>query len=589
MIEKNASGERCDLLFACINSVSVGTPAKARYRRELITGSDRIKKGMTSMSKLFVPGFGFLSIGQHKDVVERLRAGPSRREVLIGLMAAGLTAASAGSILTAASSARAQTPVRGGTLRVAGALSSNADTADPALFSNSTDYSRGFMFYNGLTVIDPALAAQPQLATSWDQDGTNTVWTFKIREGVTFHDGAALTSADVVYSLNRHLDPTTGSKATVIASQFSAIKATGQHEVEITLVGPNADLPVLLSTPHFMIVKDATTDFSKPNGTGAFRAEEFTPGVRSLAVRNENYWKEGQPYLDAIEFFGIPEENARLNALISGDVQLTTTINPRALRQIEANPQIVLFETKGGTYTNLIMRQDAAPTNNPDFVLGMKYLMNRELIGNAVFRNYGVIANDHPIDPTNPFHAADIPQRQFDPEKAKFHLERAGVLGTPIPIVVAETARASIEMGSMLQEDGRGIGLKVDLQRVPSDGYWSNYWMKVPLGFGTLSARPTADLILSLLYKSDAAWNEAGWNQPQFDEMLVAARRETDLARRKQLYTDMQVMIHEKGGTAIPTFFSNLDAHHTSLKGMVPISTGNMMGFNFAENVWLEA
>jgi len=541
------------------------------------------------VSRIFVPNFGFLTTSQEKDVLRRLSEGPSRRAVLKGLVAAGLASGVAGNVLLAASNARANTPVRGGTLRVAGAMSSTADTADPALFGNSTDYSRGFMFYNGLTVIDPEMKAQPQLASSWDQDGTNTVWTFKIREGVTFHDGSALTSADVVYSLNRHLDPATGTKAMTIASQFKEVAATGSHEVRITLVGPNGDLPILLSTPHFMIVKDGTTDFSKPNGTGPFVAEEFTPGVRSLGVRNENYWKEGLPYLDAVEFFGIPEENARLNALISGDVQLTTTINPRAISQIEANPNVVLFETKSGTYSNLIMRQDAAPGNNPDFALGMKYLMNRAMIRNAVFRDFAVLGNDHPIDPSNPFFNADIPQREFDPEKAKFHLEKAGVLNTPIPMVVAETARASIEMGSMLMEDGRDIGLQIDLQRVPSDGYWSNYWMKVPVGFGTVSHRPTADLVLSLFYKSDAPWNEAGWKSEQFDQLLIAARAEPDFDRRKQMYGDMQVMIHESGGTGIPVFFSNLDAHSAKLKGMVPIATGNMMGFNFAESVWLEA
>lgn len=541
------------------------------------------------MPRIFVPKFGFLSASQEEDVLRRLSEGPSRRAVLSGLVAAGLASTTAGGILFAADEARANTPVRGGTLRVAGALSSTADTADPALFGNSTDYSRGFMFYNGLTVIDPSLAAQPQLATGWEHDGTNTEWTFAIREGVQFHDGSALTSADVVYSLTRHLQPETGSKATAIASQFAEVVASGPHEVKITLVGPNGDLPVLLSTPHFMIVKDGTSDFSTPNGTGPFVAEEFTTGVRSLGVRNENYWKEGFPYLDAIEFFGIPEENARLNALISGDVQLTTTINPRAIRQIEASPNVELFETKSGTYTNLIARQDMAPGNNPDFILGIKYLMNRAMIRNAIFRDFAVLGNDQPIDPSNPFFNADIPQREFDPEKAKFHLEKAGVLGTPIPMVVAETARASIEMGSMLLEDGRDIGLQIDLQRVPSDGYWSNYWMKVPIGFGTITARPTADLMLSLFYKSDGPWNEAGWKSEQFDEMLVAARAEPDFDRRKQFYDDMQVMIHETGGTAIPVFFSNLDAHSTRLKGLVPISTGNMMGYNFAENVWLEA
>jgi peptide/nickel transport system substrate-binding protein len=521
--------------------------------------------------------------------MENIRNGASRRDVLRGLVAAGMSVAAAGSVFASATAAYANTPKRGGTLRVAGALSSNADTADPALFGNSTDYSRGFMFYNGLTVLDSRLAAQPSLAVSWGHDGTSRVWTFKLRNDVKFHDGKAFTSADVVYSLMRHKNPATGSKAKVIAEQIENVRAVSPTEVEVTLVAGNADLPVLLATPHFMIVQDGRTDFKRPVGTGPFKAEEFTPGVRSLAVRNEEYWKEGRPYLDAIEFFGIPEETARLNALLSGDVQLTTTINPRSLPQIKANPKIALFETKGGTYTNLIMRRDSGLSSNPDFAMGMKYLMNRAQIRNAVFREYAVIGNDHPIDPTNPFYAADIPQRQFDSEKAKFHFEKAGALNTTIPIVVAETARASLEIGTMLQQDGSDIGLNVDIKRVPSDGYWSNYWMKVPLGFGTLTPRPTADMMLSLLYKSDAAWNEAGWNNKQFDQLLLAARVEADQAKRKKMYADMQYLIHEHGGTVIPNFFSNLDAHHVSLKGLEPIPTGNLMGYNFAENVWLDA
>lgn len=540
------------------------------------------------MRKIFAPNFGFLSLAQQRDVA-RINAGMTRRDAIQALMAAGLTASTAGSVLFAAGEARASTPNRGGSIRVAGAMSSTADSADPALFSNSTDYSRGFMFYNGLTVIDPTLTAQPQLATEWGQDGTNTVWTFKIREGVVFHDGSALTSADVVYSLKRHLVPETGSKAKAIAGQFSDIVATGPFEVQITLTGPNGDLPVLLTQPHFMIVKDGTTDFSKPIGTGPFVCEEFTPGVRSLAVRNEKYWKEGRPYLDSIEFFGIPEENARLNALISGDVQLTTTINARALSQIQANPHIELFETKGGTYSNLIMRQDSAPGNNPDFALAMKHLFNREMIRNAVFRDFAVLGNDHPIDPSNPFYNADIPQRAFDPEKAKYHFEKAGLIGAKIPMVVSETARASIEMGSMLAEDASAMGVTLDIQRVPSDGYWSNYWLKAPIHFGTLSPRPTADLMLSLLYKSDAAWNEAGWASERFDTLLLDARKETDFDKRKAMYGEMQQLIHDEGGTAIPLFFSALDANSTKLKGLVPTATGNLMGFNFAENVWLEA
>ncbi|TKT74586.1 ABC transporter substrate-binding protein [Aquamicrobium sp. LC103] len=541
------------------------------------------------MKRILVPGHGFLNSADQREIMAFARNGATRRDVLRGLVAAGIGAGVAGTVLSSVTRAYAETPKKGGTLRVAGGVSSNADTLDPAVFGNSTDYSRGFMFYNGLTTLDSKLAAQPGLASSWDHDGTSKVWTFKLRDDVRFHDGKGFSAQDAVYSLLRHKDPNVGSKANVISGQIESARAASPTELEITLVAGNADLPVLLGTPHFLIIQDGQTDFAKPVGTGPYKVEEFTPGVRSLAVRNEDYWKDGQPYLDAIEFFGLSEENARLNALLSGDVQLTTTINPRSIPQLEANPDMRLFETKGGTYTDMIMRQDSQPTGNADFVLGMKYLMNRQLVRNSVFREYAVIANDHPIDPTNPFFAADLPQRPYDPEKAKFHFEKAGVLGTTIPMVVSETARASIEIGTIMQQDAADLGLNIELQRVPIDGYWSNYWMKVPLGFGTLTPRPTADMMLSLLYKSDAAWNEAGWKNEKFDQLLLAARVEADFDKRRQMYADMQYLIHEFGGTAIPTFYSNLDAHHASLKGLVPIPTGNMMGYNFAEHVWLEA
>ncbi len=163
------------------------------------------------------------------------------------------------------------------------------------------------MFYNGLTELDEVMAPQLALAESIENEKA-TVWTIKLRRGVQFHDGKELTSEDVVFSLKRHHDPAVGTKAKALADQMKEIVATGKHEVKITLAAPNADLPVILGTYHFLIAQAGTTDFSKGIGTGPFKCKEFTPGVRSIAVRNENYWKQGGgPYLDEIEFFGIPD------------------------------------------------------------------------------------------------------------------------------------------------------------------------------------------------------------------------------------------------------------------------------------------
>lgn len=516
-----------------------------------------------------------------------LSHGATRREAIRWLTGAGMVLSTAGTLLTQGRSALAAEPKRGGSIRVAGYSSSTADTVDPAKQTLSTDYARCLMFYNGLTRLDETLTPQPELAATIENDKA-TVWTFKLRSGVTFHDGKPLTSADVVYSLLRHKDPKVGSIAKTLAAQMQEVKATGPNEVQVTLSAPNADFPVVLGTFHFLIIKDGTTDFTTAVGTGPFKCKEFTPGVRAIGVRNTNYWKPGQPYLDQIELFGIADETARVNALLSGDIQIAGGISPRATRQIKATDGFEVFETKSGNYTDLVMRLDSAPGNNPDFVRGMKYLMDRPQMRSAVFQGFAVVGNDQPIDPTNRFYCPDIPQTAFDLDKAKFHFKKAGIGSEAVPIVASTAASSSVDMAVLMQDAAQKIGLNLDIKRVPADGYWAHSWMKVPVGFGNINPRPSADVLLTLFFKSDAPWNESGWKNPQFDQLLLAARAETDMAKRKQMFCDMQKLIHDESGIGIPLFISILDAHSSKIKGLRPIPTGGLMGYDFAENIWLD-
>ena len=139
-----------------------------------------------------------------------------------------------------------------------------------------------------------------------------------------------------------------------------------------------------------------------------------------------------------------------------------------------------------------------------------------------------------------------------------------------------------------MQQAGQKIGLNLELRRVPADGYWSNHWFKHPLGFGSINPRPSADILFTLFFKSDAAWNESGWKNERFDELLLKARAETDDAKRKTMYGEMQVLVAEQCGIGIPVFQNLLDGHSSKLKGLKPIPVGNLMGFDFAQNVWLD-
>jgi peptide/nickel transport system substrate-binding protein len=520
-------------------------------------------------------------------VENAIRRGATRRELMQMLLAGGVAATAGGTILTRATAAVAQTPTSGGNLKAAGWSSSTADTLDPAKASLSTDYVRCCAFYNRLTFIDKSGTPQMELAESIDSKDAK-VWTVKLRKGVTFHDGKTLSAADVVFSLKRHLDPAIGSKVNSIAKQITDVKAADPLTVEITLADPNADLPTILGMHHFMIIADGTTDFSKANGTGAFVCQVFEPGVRSVGVRNKNYWKQ-PAHLDSFEFFAIPDDTARVNALLSGDIQLAASINPRSMRLVESQPGIVLSKTNSGNYTDLNIRLDMAPGDKAGFVEGVKSLLNREQIQKSALRGLADIANDQPVPPSSPYFNQDLKPKPFDPEKAKALFQKAGVLGQAIPVVASDAASSSIDMAVILQQAGANIGMNFDVKRVPSDGYWSNYWLKAPVHFGNINPRPTPDILFSLLYTSNAPWNESQYKSEKFDHMLIEARGSLDQAKRKQIYGEMQAMIANEAGTAIPVWISNVDALSSKVQGLEPNPLGGMMGYAFAEYVWLTA
>jgi peptide/nickel transport system substrate-binding protein len=480
---------------------------------------------------------------------------------------------------------RPESRVAGGRIRVAGSTSSTADTIDPARQMAVLDYCRCNMFYDGLVRLDEH--QRPQMALAQELDSPDgRVWTAKLRQGVRFHDGQPLTPADVVYSLRRHMDPAVGSTARTFMTQFAAIEPFGQDGVRITLTGPNADLPVILGMQQFKIIRDQTRSFRTANGTGPFRCTEFTPGVRSISTRFEEYWR-GPVRLGEVELFAISDESARINALLAHDVDLIGEVNPRMARRL-VESGLRLLESKSGGYTDLVMRRDQQPGQSPAFVEGMKQILDRDAMRQVIFRGYATIANDQPIPPSNPYFNAALPQRPFDPDRAAFLFRKAGLAGARIPLVVSSAALHSEDMAMLVQDAAARAGIALDIQRRPPDGYWAHSWMKDPMGFGNINGRPTADVIFTQFFASNAAWNESGWHNARFDRLLIEARGSTDEALRRAIYGEMQEIVHRESGIGIPLFLSVLDAYNPRVKGLSPKPQGGMMGYDFAASVWLE-
>ncbi|MEM6624315.1 MAG: ABC transporter substrate-binding protein [Pseudomonadota bacterium] len=533
----------------------------------------------------------FRELGAHDQEVVKaaLQSGATRREVMGWLMASGATVAMAGSIVTAASDAIAATPKSGGRLRFAWDQHGPADTLDPILFTASIDYARGRINYNNLTRLREDLTASPELAESFEANDDATVWTFKLRQGVKWHDGSAFTADDVIYSMNRHLGAESASKAKVLVGDVKEWVKVDNFTVRAELSAPNAEIPVILGTFHFKIVKDGTTDFSNPVGTGPFVLKEFSPGVRSIHVRNEDYWNdEAGPYVDEIEVFAITDSVARTNALISGDVHMIGNLDTKAIPQVEASEGVEPFTVPSGAYMDIVIRQDKGPGQDPKFIQAMKHLQRRDRVLQVIQKGVGDIGKDNPIGPAyGASWCEEVTAAEYDPDKAKSLLAETGI--TDAELKVAEVSPGLTDVCLLLQRECAKIGFNLNVKKVPNDGYWGAIWNSDPFHVSSWNMRPSANIMMTLAYKSDAPWNESAWKDERFDEVLLAARGELDPARRYEMNCELQQRIADGAGTLVATHRAYIDGKATSVKGFPRVPIAAFGGMEWPEYVWMDS
>ncbi|WP_275786912.1 ABC transporter substrate-binding protein [Pararhizobium gei] len=531
------------------------------------------------------PAFGTISPNDMQLMTKMLGCGVGRRQFMSWLMAAGATAAASSTIFADVSQALAATPKKGDRLILASDQHGPNDTLNPALATSSLDYFRLRMFYGSLTRLTANLTYEPELAEQVTPNQDATEWTFKLRQGVEFHDGRTLTADDVIYSMNRHLGKDSISKASSLVSMVKEWKKVGKYEVKAILDAPNADLPIALGTFHFKIIQDGQTEFQTTNGTGPYKIKEFKPVVRAIGVRHENYWTEGA-YLDELETFAIGDPVARLNAFLAGDVDIIGPLSPRAIDQVNATAGKEVWSVKSSMTVHIASQLNVQPSGNMDLIRAMQYLMDRERLVKGVFNGEGTIGNDQPIGPSYQDYCSDIPQRQLDPEKARYHFKKSGIGSTIVPIVTAEVASGAVEQCLFLQREAAKIGLNIDVQKVNADGYWGAVWLKSPICVGSWNMRPTANIMMTLAYESGAAWNETHWKDEKFDQLLVQARGITDPSARKQAYCDLQTMIHEGAGLILPGFRNYTDGAAAYVKGRTYVPLNTFGGGESAPTLW---
>lgn len=513
----------------------------------------------------------------------------SRREFLGRVSALGLAAAAASSTIGLATQARAQMPRTGGHLKLGWYTSSAADTLNPARMSSTTDFLRAWQVGSNLIRYSRESTAQPDLATEWEPNKELTQWRFKIRKGVEFHNGKPLTLEDIIYSINLHRGENSESAIRAFFTTVSDVKKDGDDVVVVELSAPNADLPMSLGDVHTIIAPEGHTDWNNFIGTGPFKLKRFAPGIEVLAERNPSYFGQAA-YVDEVSSIGIQDNAARINALLAGDVHYIVRVDPKLVDAVEQADGVAMAAAKTSRRVTFPMQVDAAPFDNPDLREAVLYMADRKGMVENVLKGRGLIGNDTPIASTDVYYDPNLPQREQDLDKAKFHLKKAGMEGKSVTLHMSDAAGGSIgpDLAQHLKESAAQAGLNIELQREPADGYYSNVWLKRPFHMGHLIPRPTADLTLSLIYHSKAAWNETHLKDPELDALIEKARTVLDGPERRDIYNQAQAIIHARSGCLIPVHPDWLDARSDKVMGWVGDPLGEGDGFRLSQTVWLE-
>lgn len=391
----------------------------------------------------------------------------------------------------------------------------------------------------------------PDLAESWTSNDDATIWTFKLREGVQFHDGTGFDAQDVVYSLQRVLDPETDSPARSAVQMIKNVKALGSNTVEITLNTPFADLPLQLLDYRLRMVPDGSGETIGETGigTGPFKVDTFDPQGTTILVANNDYW-EGEPGVERMEIIGIPDGQARLQALLGGQIDIERGITRQQQILLDNSDKFAVQVIPTGDWRGLVFRTDVEPFSDPRIRKALRLAADRQGLIDLVSGGGGVVACDSPVEPNDQYRKdLECPQ---DIAEAKRLLADAGYPdGIDVDIHVSTLEPSWPTLAEAYQAQVAPAGINVNIVQTPTDGYWSEVWMKKDAVATRWKERP-ADQALHELYLSTAKWNESYFKDPAFDALLEDARRELDFDKRKQLYGKAQDYLWENSGTLVP-------------------------------------
>ena len=441
---------------------------------------------------------------------------------------------------------------------------------DPALISSEGEVALANAVYDYLIDVDHNNVIQPRLADSWTVSADGLTYTFELANGVTFHDGSALTAADVVWTFNRLRDPDAELPTSSLYSNIASVAAQGGGRVVFGLQETNPFFLYDLSDNHALVIKDGTTEATDFNGTGPFRMVEYLAEERVVMEANPDYHR-GSPNITNYEIVFFADESASIDALKSGQVDMIFGMAPAVLETLRGERGIQTVAVSTNSFDVFRIRGDRAPGNDPRIIKAFRLAVDREEIRQKVTLGTGGVGNDTPIGPLyGDWHVPAIFER--DIEGAKALLAEAGFpTGMEIDLHAPDSGTRP-DYAVLLKEQLAEIGVDVNVVIFPENQYYDssnpNNWLAADFGVTSWGSRPTPQWYLDVSVVTGSVWNEAHFSDAEVDRLSKLAGSTLDDAARKQAYADLQALLFDRGPYIISYYFPQTAAIREQFSGL---------------------
>jgi peptide/nickel transport system substrate-binding protein len=506
---------------------------------------------------------------------EAIKQGITREELLRRSAAAGIVLGAGGLTgLASAATPAASKPKRGGVFKVGVPGGGSTDFIDGQNIVTEPDIARLVSNFQGLAYFDESYTPRLLLAEEITPNKTASQWTIRVRDGVEFHNGKTLTADDVAYSVKRLTNAKLGlfGNAAFTNVNPNAIKKLDNRTVRLTL--KRADATLLDSFAQYFngvvpVGYSPTSGRGKGPlrfvGTNAYHVKSFTPGRESVHTRFPNYWGPA-PYFDEVHIINFGDPAARLNALLSGQVQAISSVPFAQVAQIKKRAGLKIYEAPSGAWDPITMRVDQDPFTDVRVRQAFKLLANRPQMVAQGIAGHGRVANDI-FSPQDQCYAGDeFPQRHYDPEQAKSLLNAAGKSGLTLDMQTTDGDSGMVEVAQIFAQDAKAGGVTINVKVLDGGTFYGDQYLKWTLAVDFWGTRNyLAQAALATL--PTATYNETHFTNPKYAALAKQAQATVDLKKRCQIIKEMQHIDYVEGGLIIPWFKNQVSAYSAKVGG----------------------